>query len=91
MTGKDREHMFSIELKSREYVKSLAMPNEERGTVLIEGFLGELQGLRFVEGIMLEVNGDHGNLRMDFTEKELRELLPEGFPTPQKTAKETRT
>ena len=72
------EHMFSIELKSKEYIKSLALPSEHEGNVLIEGFLGKLKNLRFTEGIMLEIEGTNGSLRMDFTEKEWRELLPKG-------------
>lgn len=70
------EHMFSIELKSKEHVKRVALPNENGGTVLIEGFLGKLQNLCFTEGIMLEIQGTNGTLRMDLSEKELKRLLP---------------
>jgi len=73
---KESEHMFSIELKSKEHVKRIAMPNENGGNVLIEGFLGELKGLSFTEGIMLEIEGANGTLRMDLKEEELKRLLP---------------
>jgi len=72
------EHMFSIELKSKEHVKRVAIPNENGVNVLIEGFLGELQGLSFIEGIMLEIEGANGTLRMDLKEEELKKLLPKG-------------
>ena len=73
---KAEEHMFSIELKSKEHVKSLSLQNTESGNVLIEGFLGKLENLSFAEGIMLEINGSNGCLRMDFSKKELKRLLP---------------
>jgi hypothetical protein len=75
---KDDEHMVSIELKSRKYVKNLTLLDENEGNVLFEGFLGKLKTLRFTEGIMLEIEGTNGNLRMDFTEKEWKELLSKG-------------
>ena len=88
---KEDEHMFSIELKSREHVKRLAMPNENGGNVLIEGFLGKLQDLSFTEGIMLEIQGTNGTLRMDLSEKELERLLPKGTHIRKKTTTETKT
>ena len=75
---KKDEHVFSIELKSKEHVKRLVMPNENGGNVLIEGFLGKLQDLSFTEGIMLEIQGTNGTLRMDLKEEELKRLLPKG-------------
>ena len=71
-------HMFSIMLKSKNHVKSLSLPHDKGGNVLIEGFLGKLENLNFTEGLMLEINGANGSLRMDFSEKELKRLLPKG-------------
>jgi len=85
------EHMFSIELKSKEHVKRFAMPNENGGNVLIEGFLGKLQDLGFTEGIMLEIQGTNGTLRMDLSEKELERILPKGTTTRKKKTKEIKT
>ncbi len=73
---KTNEHMFSIQLKSKDHLKNVALPNDEEGNVLIEGFLGKLEKANFTEGVMLEINGANGSLRMDFTEKELGRLLP---------------
>lgn len=91
MAGKSTkaaEHMFSIELKSKDHVKSLALANQVENNVLIEGFLGELETLCFTDGVMLEIHGSKGTLRMDFTEKELNKLLPKGITAHKKTAKE---
>ena len=88
---KGNEHMFSIELKSKEHVKRVALPNENGGNVLIEGFLGKLQSLSFTEGLMLEIHGTNGTLRMDLNEKELERLLPKQLITHKKTRKEIQT
>ncbi len=72
------EHMFSIELKSKENVKSLSLASQNGNNVLIEGFLGELEDMCFTDGVMLEIHGSKGTLRMDFSEKELNKLLPKG-------------
>jgi len=88
---KDDEHMFSIELKSKEHVKRVALPNENGGNVLIEGFLGKLLDLSFTEGIMLEVQGTNGTLRMDLSEKELERILPKGTTIRKKKTKGIKT
>lgn len=88
---KEDEHMFSIELKSKEHIKRVALPNENGGNVLIEGFLGKLQDLSFTEGIMLEIQGTNGTLKMDLSEKELERILPKGTTIRKKKTKETRT
>ena len=72
------ELMFSIELKSKEHLKRFAMQNENGGNVLVEGFLGKLQDVGFTEGIMLEIRGTNGTLRMDLNEEEVKRLLPKG-------------
>ena len=88
---KGNEHMFSIELNSKEHVKRVALPNENGGNVLIEGFLGKLQSLSFTEGLMVEIQGANGTLRMDLSEKELERLLPKGAYIRKKTTTETKT
>jgi len=72
--GKINEHMFSIELKSKEYLKSMALQNINGDNVLIEGFLGKLETIEFTEGILLEINGSKGILRMDLSKKEWNAL-----------------
>ena len=68
-------HTFSIELKSKEYLKRVAIPTEAGDTVLIEGFLGELEEIDLVEGVMLEIQGTNGSLKMDLKEEELKRYV----------------
>ena len=77
--------MFSIELKSNEFVKSVALPHDNEGQVLIEGSLGKLKNLSFTEGVMLEIEGVNGSLRMDFSEEELKKLCPKGIVIQKKS------
>ena len=69
--------MFSIELKSLDHVKNLSLATDNNEAVLIEGFLGKLETIEFTEGIMLEINGTKGILRMDLSKKEWNALLPQ--------------
>jgi len=73
-TKKAEKHTFSIELKSKEYLKLVAMPNGARDNVLLEGFLGDLEVIDLVEGAMLEIQGTNGSFKMDLTEEELTRL-----------------
>ena len=66
--GKD-ERMFSIELRSKEDVKNVSMDNDQK--VLIEGSIGSLIRARFLEGLVLEVVGTNGELRVDLTVNDL--------------------
>jgi hypothetical protein len=75
---KVEKHAFSIELKSKKYLKLVAIRNDAGDNVLIEGFLGELEVVDLVEGVMLEIQGTNGTLRMDLKEEELRKLLTKG-------------
>jgi hypothetical protein len=49
--------------------------NRKGEKVLVEGFLGELEEMSFVEGAMLELRGSNGVLRMDLKEEELEKLF----------------
>jgi len=73
-TKKAEKHTFSIELKSKEYLKLVAMPNGAKDNVLIEGFLGDLEVVDLVEGAMLEIQGTNGTFKMDLKEEELKRL-----------------
>jgi hypothetical protein len=67
-------HSFSIELKSKNYVKNLSIP-DEGGKVIIEGNLGKIKSLKIVEDIMLEIEGDNGSICLDFDKKEIEKIL----------------
>ena len=70
-----KRHGFSVELNDRERVKRFFILNDSGNRVLFEGVLGELKEISLVEGLMLEVRGSNGILRMDMTEEELRRAL----------------
>jgi len=73
--GVSSSHMFSIELVSRDCVKCLVMPTENGSKVLIEGYLGDLESLGVIEGVMLEINGSNGTMKMDLSVEEIAHLL----------------
>ena len=73
--GSGERHGFSVELDDSERVKRFFILNDSGNRVLFEGFLGELKEISLVEGLMLEVRGSNGILRMDMTEEELRRAL----------------
>jgi hypothetical protein len=64
---KDNDHAFSIEL-------DIAKLNEAGDRLLIEGYLGELVEIGFVEDL-LEIRGFEGNLKIKLNEEELGALL----------------
>jgi len=72
---KEGNHAFSIELKSKEFLRNIVISNRTGETVLVEGFLGELEELNLVEDAMLELRGSNGVLRIDIKEDELRKLF----------------
>jgi len=66
------ERFFSVELKSKANLKNVTMSNGGHENVLIEGTIGELQRAEFAEGIILEVVGDKGILRINLTQEEIK-------------------
>ena len=74
MVVNDMEHGFSIEMKSKKYVKNMSISDEAHGRVLFEGNLGELRELSFVEGDVLEFTGIYGVLRVNVTVAQLHKL-----------------
>ena len=73
--SKRKKHAFSVEMKSKEYIKTISMSDDSQEGVLFEGFLGELKELGMVEEVILEVKGANGTLRIDLDEDELRKML----------------
>jgi len=69
------EHAFSVEMKSKKYVRHMSISNDSYDRVLFEGFLGELKELSMVESAVLEVKGANGILRVDLSEGDLRKML----------------
>ncbi len=69
---KDKERIFTIELRSKVNLKNIALTNGSRDGVLAEGTIGELVQAMFAEGIILEVVGTKGTLRINLGEDEIK-------------------
>ncbi len=59
-------------MKSKRYVKSISISNEAHDQVLFEG---ELEGVAFIGGSMLEVRGLKGVLRVELGRDEAERLM----------------
>ena len=77
----DKERHFSIELKSKADLKNVTLANGSRDSVLVEGTIGELVQATFAEGIILEIVGKKGTLRINLKEKELRKEPQSATPS----------
>lgn len=75
------EHTFTVELKSKEFVKNISISDQTHDLVLFEGNLGELLELSLVEGDVLEFIGVNGVLRVAVTMEELEKALREASKT----------
>jgi len=69
---KMKELFFTLELKSKVNLKNVNLTNGGKENVLIEGTIGELKHAKFVEGMVLEVVGDRGVLRINVTQDEIK-------------------
>jgi len=69
---KNKERVFSVELKSKRNLKNVTLTNGSSDSVLVEGTIGELVQATFAEGIILEVIGKNGILRIDLREDEIK-------------------
>ena len=69
------EHTFSVEMKSKRYVKNISISDEAHDRVLFEGNLGKLLNMSLVEGDVLEIIGVNGVLRINLTREQLQETI----------------
>jgi len=67
----ENERSFSIELKSKGYLKNITLNNESREKAIVEGTIGELEHAEFVDDAILEVLGTKGILRIAIEENEI--------------------
>ena len=67
--------MFSVEMKSKQYVKNISISDEAHDRVLFEGDLGDRVRAVLVEDDVLEFLGTNGVLRIGISESELRGIL----------------
>ena len=71
----NERHSFSIEMNSKKHVNKISINSETNDEVLFEGELGKLVRIKLIEGVLLQITGDNGILRIDVTEKELSDGL----------------
>ena len=64
-------HSFSVEMVSRASINRISLGENTEKEVLVEGELGELIKIELIEGILLQIIGENGAIRIDLTEKEL--------------------
>ncbi len=69
------EHGFSVQLKSKDHVTNMSLSEKSCEAVLLEGVLGELEGLEVLDETVLRIAGTNGTLMIDLTEDELRDML----------------
>ncbi len=75
MMGKRiEEHAFSIEINQKNAVRKMCFKDQD-GQVFFEGFLGKLKDISLVEGVMLEIQGTNGLLKLDITQQEIEKCL----------------
>ena len=79
-----KERVFSVELRSKRNLKNSTLTNGSSDSVLVEGSIGELVQASFTEGIILQVVGKNGVLRVDLGEDEIKKIA-EGEQTEVKS------
>ena len=67
-----KERVFTAELASKRNLKNVMLTNGSSDSVLIEGTIGEFVHASFADGVILEVVGKHGILRVDLREGEIQ-------------------
>jgi hypothetical protein len=82
----ENARFFSVELKSKADLKNVTLANSSHDSVLIEGSIGELVQATFAEGIILEIIGKKGTLRINLAPKELKKP-PQTATTSEKPQK----
>ena len=80
MANKTGEHSFSIEMKSEKNVQKMSFIDNEDNHVFFEGALGKLTNIFMVEGMMLQIEGVNGILRMDISKEELQNCFKNKSP-----------
>jgi hypothetical protein len=68
----NKERVFTVELTSKWNLKNVTLTNGGGDRVLLEGTIGELVQATFAEGVILEVVGKSGVLRVDLSENEIK-------------------
>ncbi|MCK4885620.1 hypothetical protein KAS24_06055 [Candidatus Bathyarchaeota archaeon] len=80
----DKERVFSVELKSKMHLKNVTLTNGSSDNVLVEGTIGELVQATFAEGVILEVVGKKGILRIDLRKDEIKKTTDQNLTEAKK-------
>ena len=56
---------FSAVLDSKKQVKSIMLTEDKHQKVFLEANIGQLEQVKFTEGLLLEIIGSEGVLRID--------------------------
>ena len=67
-------HSFSVQMSSTESISGLVI-NRKKDRLFIEGELGEVEEVEYVEGKVLTITGENGVLRIDICRDTLIEAL----------------
>jgi hypothetical protein len=72
LKNNSNERFFSVELQSLTDLKNVRLANDFQDKVFVEGNIGELVQAVFAEGIILEIAGKRGTLRINLNESEIK-------------------
>ena len=67
-------HSFSVQMNSAESVSGLVI-NRKKNRIFIEGELGKIEEVEFIEEKVLTLMGENGVLRIDISRETLIEAL----------------
>lgn len=66
---------FSAVLDSKKQVKNITLSDNVNQKVFFEADIGQLEEVKFTEGLLLEVVGTKGVLRIDLPVETLRKIV----------------
>ncbi len=75
----NRKRNFSVELSSKQSLLAMNMTSSTGSEISIGGTIGELVRASFLEGIVLEVTGKEGTLRLDLSIDEIDGVLERDY------------
>ncbi len=67
-------HSFSVQMSSTESISGLVI-NRKKDRLFIEGELGKVEEVEYIEGRVLTITGENGVLRVDICKETLQKAL----------------
>jgi len=72
---REKERGFAVELRSNSDLRNVSLANgDSRENVLVQGTIGHFRRAGFIEGVILEIVGTRGVLRIDLSIEDIAEL-----------------